>query len=102
MSTTPIVPEERPSPRWGWLAVLCPVVAVVFGIVFGLSSRSQAGLLGVIYLFATLAAVGGTLCSVISLSRKERYPVIAVLGLLLSLGPFLLLASAVVIHRANQ
>lgn len=101
MPTTPMAPAQRPSPKWGWIALLCPVVALVFGIVFGFSSRSQAALLGVIYLFAALAAVGGTVCAVVSLWRKERFPVIAVLGLVLSLGPFVLLAGAVVIHRIN-
>ena len=94
--------QSRPSPVLGWLSVLCPVTALLLGIAGAFSANSQMAVLGVIYLCAAVAVVGGTLCAILSFRRKERRPVIAVVGLLLSLVPFLFLVAAVVLQRSSQ
>jgi MFS family permease len=97
-------PEEakRRQPVFAIASILCPVAGVALGVALAVSEHSEAGLIGAIFVAAGLAAAGGTACSIASFLTNEPNRLLAVFGLLASVGPVVGLIIAVLIKQASN
>jgi MFS family permease len=98
--STPEVAKPK-KPVFAVASILCPIVGIALGIGLAVNEHSEAGLVGAIFVAAGLAAAAGTACAVTSILTKEPKRILAIFGLIVSLGPIVSLVIAVLIKRAE-
>jgi MFS family permease len=98
---TPPEATKRRRPMFAIASILCPLVGTALGVALAVSEHSEAGLVGAIFVAAGLAAASGAACAIASFLTNEPKRLLAVFGLIVSLGPIAGLAVAVLIKRAS-
>ena len=99
---SPFLPMERRDRRraaWAIGSCLAPVAGAV-ALLFAATAEGFA-LIGGIVMALAGSGVAGTVLALGSLIRRERWPLLGVLGLLINTVPSIALFIAIIVHRSQ-